>query len=240
MTDTSPSLKQSSILVVEDNTYLRQLLQTSLTRAGYNVVTNSNGENIPQLLEEHDVDLVLLDLILPKVSGKNIVEDIRKTSGIPIIVLSAFASPDCLVECLALGADEFIAKPFTFNIMMARIEALLRRIEWNACQPLNLYGNSNVFIELDNASSEVVIEGRRERLTPQEYRFLQYFVSHPNSVVSAETLMQEVWETDCLSDTLISSMVRRLRSKIEQKPSDPQFLQTVWGRGYRLCTTTPA
>ena len=82
-----------------------------------------------------------------------------------------------------------------------------------------------------------MIEGRRNHLTPQEYRFLDYLLRNPNSVVSAQTLMKEVWETDCLSDTLISSMVRRLRSKIELKPSDPQFLQTVWGRGYRLCTT---
>lgn len=225
----------NSVLVIEDNAYLQQLLLTSLANAEYNVITNSNGNAVPQLIEKHDIDLILLDLILPKKSGKEVVEEVRTVSDVPIIILSALADPDCLVECLALGADEFIAKPFSFNILMARVEALLRRMEWNNVDD-HKFRQHEIYVELDNIKNEVVIEGRRERLTPQEYRVLQYFVRHPNSIVSSETLMQEIWETDCLSDTLISSMVRRLRSKIESKPSEPQLLQTVWGRGYRFCT----
>ncbi len=225
----------NSILIIEDNTYLLQLLQSSLVKAGYHVIVSSDGRDIASLIEKESVDLILLDLILPKKSGKDVLKEVRTVSEVPIIVLSAFADPDCLVECLALGADEFIAKPFSFNILMARIEALLRRIEWNSANDAQ-YRRHEIFVEMDNVKNEVVIEGKRKRLTPQEYRVLQYFVQHPNSIVSAETLMEEVWHTDCLSDTLISSMVRRLRSKIEPIPSDPQFLQTVWGRGYRFCT----
>lgn len=235
MTDLPVSPHSNSVLVIEDNVYLQQLLLTSLANAEYNVITNSNGSAIPQLIEKHDIDLILLDLILPKKSGKEVVEEVRTVSDVPIIILSALADPDCLVECLALGADEFIAKPFSFNILMARVEALLRRMEWNNVGD-HKFRQHEIYVKLDNLKNEVVIEGRRERLTPQEYRVLQYFVRHPNSIVSSETLMQEIWETDCLSDTLISSMVRRLRSKIESKPSEPKLLQTVWGRGYRFCT----
>lgn len=227
---------QKSVLVVEDNAYLRHLLKTSLINAGYLVFTSPDGQSVPEQIQNQPIDLILLDLMLPQIDGKDLVRYIRDSSSIPIVVISAYTDPDCLVECLSLGADEFIAKPFSFTILLARLEALLRRTAWVENRT-TVDLPQHMPIELDDNSSEVIIEGRRERLTPQEYRFLQYFVHHPNAVVSAETLMQEVWDTDCLSNTLISSMVRRLRSKIEAKPSEPKFLQTVWGRGYRLCTS---
>lgn len=235
MTDLPFPPREPSILVVEDNSYLQKLLQTSLLDAGYRVFTNSDGYEIPRIVKNQNIDLILVDLMLPKKDGKETVREVRAISAVPIIVVSAFADSDCLVDCLALGADEFIVKPFSFTILMARIEALLRRVEWNNSEN-SQYHQHEIFVELDNTRNEVIIEGRRERLTPQEYRVLQYFVRHPNSIVSAETLMQEIWETDCLSNTLISSMVRRLRRKIEPTPSEPQLLQTVWGRGYRFCT----
>lgn len=233
MTHPSSLPRHYQILVVEENNYLRHLLRVSLEQAAYTVVTIRNAHEVVDILQQHTIDLLLIDLLFPNMDGYMAIEQVRLQSNVPIIVISSFSDPDRLAECLALGADEYIIKPFTFSVMLAYVEAQLRRVAINGGNASNYWPPKKPF-ELDESRQEIIIEGRIERLTPLEYRFLQYMLRRPNLVVSAETLMQEVWETDCLSKTLVSSMVRRLRHKIEREPSEPQYLQTVWGRGYRL------
>lgn len=228
-----PFLPQNyHVLIIEDSNYFRHLLQKSLSNIGYQVTAAEDGRNLGALLNGSSVHLLLVDLILPHVDGREIIHRVRLKSNLPIVVMSASAHPDYLVECLALGADDYLTKPFSFSVMMARLEALLRRQAWNGEEAQN--SGRRELIRLDPFNSEVVIQNRREKLTPQEFRFLSFMISQADSVVSAQKLMLEVWHTDCLSSTLISSMVRRLRNKIELDPSEPQFLQTVWGRGYKL------
>ncbi|MEM7128131.1 MAG: response regulator transcription factor [Chloroflexota bacterium] len=220
------------VLIIEDNQYFRHLLQNSLTRTGYQVSSIEDGRSLQEQMEKQPVNMILVDLMLPYVNGKELIRQVREDSTLPIMVITSLSHPDDLVECLSLGADEYITKPFSFNVMLARVEALLRRQEWNEEEKAVLSGNE--LIHLDEQKSEVIIQGRHERLTPQEYRFLSYMFGKADLVVSSKTLMQEVWHTDCLSNTLISSMVRRIRHKIEADPSEPKFLLTIWGRGYKL------
>lgn len=233
---------QPRILVVEDEEFLRSLLQVSLEKEGYAVLTASDGVKAMQIFNATPIDLILLDVIMPNMDGFEVCAQIRKRSDVPIVMLTALNSPDDTVEGFELGADDFISKPFTFKEVHARLQAILRRIQWTREQPsftIMTYGT----VTLNDEEHSVMVRGEQVHLTPIEYQLLHFLMSNANRPISKEVLFKEVWGYDFTGGTnLVEVAMRRLREKIEDNPSMPEYLLTVRGAGYKFATpeTSPS
>lgn len=228
--------RQPRILVVEDEEFLRSLLQVSLEKEGFLVWTAADGLKAMDLFATETFDLILLDVLMPNMDGFEVCTEIRKRSDVPIVMLTALNSPDDTVEGFELGADDFISKPFTFREVHARLQAILRRIQWTREQPsltIINYGD----ITLNDEEHVVTVRGEPVHLTPIEYQLLHFLMSNPNRPISKEVLFKEVWGYDFTGGTnLVEVAMRRLREKIELDPSIPQYLITVRGAGYKFAT----
>ncbi|RME47015.1 MAG: DNA-binding response regulator [Chloroflexi bacterium] len=231
--NTSPELLPH-ILVAEDEEFLRNLLIVSLERAGYRVTAVPSGSWALSAFQEGQYDLVLLDIMMPELDGFSVCIELRKRSDVPIIMLTALNSVEDMVQGFELGADDFITKPFTFKELYARIQAILRRVRWSkqqfAGQILD-YGE----ILLNDEEHLVTVRGQSVHLTPIEYQLLYYLMRHPNQPIPKDVLFREVWGYEFIGGTnLVEVAMRRLREKIEEKPSAPRFLVTVRGVGYKF------
>jgi len=222
------------VLVVEDEEFLRNLLYVSLKREGFSVVLARDGVEAIEIFTQQQFDLILLDILMPRMNGFEFCVEIRKRSDVPIVMLTALNSPDDVVSGFELGADDFISKPFTFREVNARIQAILRRIGWSRERPSFLimrYGD----LILNDEEHLVIARGTEVHLTPIEYQLLHYLMSNVNRPVTKDKLFQEVWGYDFSGGTnLVEVAMRRLREKIESNPSDPEYLITVRGAGYKF------
>lgn len=222
------------VLVVEDEEFLRNLLFVSLDREGYLVEPVSNGIDALEIFEESSFELVLLDVMMPHMDGFEVCVELRKRSDVPIVMLTALSSSDDIVQGFELGADDFITKPFTFKEVHARLQAILRRIGWSRTRPtftIMTYGD----VVMNDEAHQVTIAGEEVHLTPIEYQLLHFLMSNADRPISKDVLFQEVWGYDFTGGTnLVEVAMRRLREKIEKKPSSPQYLVTVRGAGYKF------
>jgi DNA-binding response OmpR family regulator len=235
MENISPPTRKRRILVAEDEENLRSLLKLSLGRA-YDVEAVEDGVEALAAFENDMPDMVILDIMMPRMDGLQACEQIRRRSDVPIVMLTALGSVDDVVKGFNLGADDYITKPFTFKELMARIEAVFRRIDWTR-QPPPPRVITNGALELDADSRQAWVAGDEIHLTPIEFQLLHYLVSRPGQCVSKENLFREVWGYDFAGGTnLVEVGVRRLREKIEPDPSVPQMILTVRGVGYRFRT----
>ncbi len=240
-TMTSPTLLQStvpanniSILVVDDEEPLRNLLHISLQRQGYQVTVAKNGREALEFAASRKIDLVLLDIMMPEMDGFTACMELRKRSDIPIVMLTALNRPDDIVHGFSLGADDYIIKPFTFREVEVRLQAILRRVYWSQerVEPSVLTAHE---IVLNDDSHEVSVRGEIVHLTPIEYQLLRYLMTSPDRPISKDTLFQHVWGYDMVGGTnLVEVAMRRLREKIEKDPSQPVYLLTVRGAGYKF------
>jgi len=240
-TMTSPTLLQStapatniSILVVDDEEPLRNLLQISLQRHGYHVAIARNGREALEVAASRKIDLVLLDIMMPEMDGFATCLELRKRSDIPIVMLTALNRPDDIVHGFNLGADDYITKPFTFREVEVRLQAILRRVYWSQerVEPSVLTANE---ISLNDDTHEVSVRDEAVHLTPIEYQLLRFLIISPDRPISKDTLFQHVWGYDMVGGTnLVEVAMRRLREKIEQDPSQPVYLLTVRGAGYKF------
>ena len=230
------SEKKTRILVVEDEDLLLELLTKTLQTSGYEVLTAKNGVDALELAIENEVDLILLDVMMPRMNGFAFCEEVRKLSDVPIIMLTALNRPDDVARGLQLGADEYITKPFSFRELNVRIQSILRRVSWNK-------GSNNFSvlsiddIVLNVIDEKVTVRNQEVELTPMEYKLLHYLMMRPNQPVNNDTLLRDVWEYEGgESPSIIQSVVRRLRLKIEDEPSDPKHVVSIWGVGYKFQT----
>lgn len=240
---TTPTLLQSNteannlcILVVDDEEPLRNLLQISLQKQGYQVAVARNGREALEIVSTRKIDLVLLDIMMPEMDGFATCAELRRRSDVPIVMLTALNRPDDIVQGFNLGADDYITKPFTFREVEVRLMAILRRIYWNheRSEPQLLVANE---IVLDDAKHEVKVLGETVHLTPIEYQLLRYLMASPDRPISKDLLFQQVWGYDPAGGTnLVEVAMRRLREKIEKDPSQPVYLVTVRGAGYKFNT----
>ncbi len=230
---TETNAKRRRILIAEDEENLRSLLKLSLGRT-YEVEAVADGEAALQAFDAHPADMLLLDIMMPRLDGLQTCEQIRRRSDVPIVMLTALGSVDDVVKGFSLGADDYIAKPFTFRELVARIDAVFRRIDWTR-RPVQPQLISNGELRLDTESQQVGINGRAIHLTSIEFRLLHYLASRPGECVSKEVLFREVWGYhDTGGTNLVEVGVRRLREKIERDPSQPELIQTVRGAGYKF------
>lgn len=228
------SLGKPHILIAEDEEFLRNLLLVSLEREGFVVAAARDGVDALNSFGSQHFDLVLLDVLMPRMDGFEVCAEIRKRSDVPVVLLTALNSPDDVVQGFELGADDFISKPFTFREVNARIQAILRRIGWSRERPSFLimqFGD----VTLNDEEHTVVVRGEEVHLTPIEYQLLHYLMSNVNRPVSKDKLFHEVWGYDFTGGTnLVEVAMRRLREKIESQPSTPEYLLTVRGAGYKF------
>lgn len=232
-----PMNSAKRVLIVEDDVHIANLLRMHLRDEGYEVTHAATGDEGLRLVEEQPWSALVLDLMLPGVDGLEICRRARAMARYtPIIITSARASEVHRILGLELGADDYLAKPFSMLELVARVKALLRRVEALAQNARLDAGLIEVAgLRIDPIARSAQVDGRALELTPREFDLLAFFARHPDQVYSRMDLLNQVWgyQHDGYEHT-VNTHINRLRNKIEHDPAAPQRIQTVWGRGYKL------
>jgi DNA-binding response OmpR family regulator len=222
-----------TVLVVDDEPIVREVVARYLKREGYRTVEAGDGERARELLEQETPHLVVLDLMLPGMDGLSLCRWIRTRSELPVIVLTARGEETDRIVGLELGADDYVTKPFSPRELAARVRTVLRRSDQPAPRQERLSFDD---LDIDPSTREVTKGGNAIRLTAKEFDLLSFLASNPRRVFSRGQLMDRIWGYDAAVETgTVTVHIRRLRTKIEDDPSAPRFLETVWGAGYRFC-----
>ena len=224
--------RQARILVVDDEPRYVWTMRVNLEARGYEVLVARDGREALSTVISQEPDLVILDIRMPEVDGYEVCRRIREFSAVPIIMLTALAQEANLIKGLSMGADDYVTKPFSIEVLMARVRAALRRVMLTEQGGHgSIYERGELRIDFDR---ERVWVGKREvSLTPLEYRLLYELVQHAGRILIPEYLIEHVWGEAYLGDNaLLRQVVYRLRHKIERDPSDPQYIQTRLGSGY--------
>ena len=220
-----------TVLVVDDEPPVRDIVGQYLVRDGYRVVATGDGRAVMDLIERESPDLVVLDVMLPGIGGLELCRAIRSRGSIPVILLTARSEETDRIVGLELGADDYVTKPFSPRELVARVRAVLRRSADGAAPELLVLGE----LEIDLPAREVRLRGDDVRLAAREFDLLAFLARNPRRVFTREQIMQSVWGYTAAIDTgTLSVHVRRLREKIEDDPKTPQRLETVWNVGYRF------
>ena len=223
----------TKVLVVEDDANIAELIRLYLEKDGYEVSHAADGVEAVEKFREFSPNIILLDIMLPKLDGWGVCREIRKTSDVPIIMLTAKDETFDKVMGLEIGADDYISKPFEMKEVIARIHAVLRRTtQKEASSESNVLRFDNLVIDMD--AYQVEIRGERVELPPKELELLNYLASHPNRVFTRNQLLDDVWGFEYFGDSrTVDVHVKRLREKIDGA-SDQWSLKTVWGVGYKF------
>jgi DNA-binding response OmpR family regulator len=222
----------ATVLVVDDEPIVREVVVRYLAREGHDTLEAGDGHSARSAIERSDPDLVVLDVMLPGMDGLELCRWIRSTSELPVILLTARGEEADRIVGLELGADDYVTKPFSPRELAARVRSVLRRSTAVDSRDRRIAFGSVV---LEEATREVQKNGDGVKLTAKEFDLLWFLASHARRVFSRDQLMASVWGyTAALDSGTVTVHVRRLREKIEDDPSAPQHLQTVWGVGYRL------
>jgi DNA-binding response OmpR family regulator len=222
----------TTVLVVDDEPIVREVVVRYLEREGYATLEAGDGDLARRLLEQHTPGLVVLDVMLPGTDGLELCRWIRARSELPIIMLTARGEEADRIVGLELGADDYVTKPFSPRELAARVRTVLRRSGSETRHSERLAFDD---LTIDSTTREVTKAGASLRLTVKEFDLLWFVARHPRQVFSRDQLMDRVWGYEAALDTgTVTVHVRRLREKIEDDPSHPRFLQTVWGVGYRF------
>jgi two-component system response regulator MtrA len=229
--------QRKRILVVDDDPKFVDLIRTALERADFSVVTAPNGLQGEKVFRSNPVDLIMLDVMMPQRDGFDMLKDVRAISSVPIIMLTALSDTDNVVRGLELGADDYITKPFELKQVLARVNAALARVERlkTTDKSTRVQSKGDISLDLDRGVARL---GTKEvALTPIELELLHYMMMHAGRLLERETLLRDVWGYDYFGKTnLVDVAIRRLREKIEADPSNPVYLLTVRGQGYRFAS----
>ncbi len=227
---------KETILVVDDEASIRRILETRLSMIGYNVVTAADGEEAIATFNENDPDLVVLDVMMPKLDGYGVCQELRKESDIPIIMLTALGDVADRITGLELGADDYVVKPFSPKELEARIRSVLRRVDKEAASGIPSSGVIQVgSIKIDTNRRQVYKGDERIRLTGMEFSLLELMVGRSGEAFSRSEILQEVWgyTPERHVDTRVVDVhISRLRAKLEDDPSNPELILTARGTGY--------
>jgi len=226
----------ANVLVVDDDPEIRELTKEYLCKQGFEVACVDSGEAMDSYLQEHSVDLIILDLMLPGEHGLSIARRLKNAGDVPIVIVSAQGDDIDRIVGLEVGADDYLAKPFNPRELLARIRAVLRRARGgnaeDAPQTKIVFGR----FELDMSSHQLVKDGTVLPLTSGEFDLLAILVEHPNKVLDRDRILDLLTGAERSPfDRSIDVRVTRLRGKIEPDPSVPVFIKTIWGKGYMFC-----
>jgi two-component system response regulator ResD len=221
-----------TVLVVDDEPLIREVVVRYLEREGYRVIECGDGEQARQLVQRHNPDLVVLDVMLPGIDGLDVCRWIRTQSDTPVILLTARGEETDRIVGLELGADDYVVKPFSPRELAVRARNVMKRSGATPSRDERLVFDR---LAIDAGSREVTKDGRPLRLTAREFDLLWFLASNPRRVFSRDHLMARVWGYEAAMDTgTVTVHMRRLREKVEDDPSQPTHLETVWGVGYRF------
>ena len=222
-----------NILLVEDEKTLAKALKFNLEKEGFRVEVAFDGEEALNAMSGKEPDLVILDLMLPKIDGYEVCRSIRRSSDVPIIMLTARDEDIDKILGLELGADDYMTKPFNTRELLARIRAILRRTVQQAAAARSFIKVGD--LQIDVIKRKVTVKGREVALTSREYNLLSLLASNPGKVYSREELLEEIWGDDYSGDVrTVDVHIRHLREKIEEFPAEPNIILTVWGAGYKF------
>jgi DNA-binding response OmpR family regulator len=224
-------------LVVDDDPKILKALDQALRKEGYDVYRAADGEEALQVARQSDPDLIVLDIMLPKLDGFEVCAKLRTLGNVPVLILSARGEEMDKVVGFNVGADDYLTKPFRLTELVLRVKAILRRtgapeagIPVAEGAPLRFRD-----LEVNRAARSVAVRSRLVELTPKEFDLLWLLASHPGNVFSREAILQRVWHSDYTGDeAALTVCVRRLREKIEQDPGNPEYVKTIWGIGYKF------
>ena len=216
------------VLVVDDEARMRKLVRDFLTVKGFLVVEAGDGEEaIDIFFEQKDIALILLDVMMPKMDGWEVCRTIRKYSQVPIIMLTARGEEQDELQGFSLGVDEYISKPFSPKILVARVEAILRRSSTMSQEVIDVGG-----IHIDKSAHQVLVDGKNVDLSYKEFELITYFAENQGIALSREKILNNVWNYDYFGDArTIDTHVKKLRSKLGDKGD---YIKTIWGLGYKF------
>ncbi|MGI6128534.1 MAG: response regulator [bacterium] len=221
------------VLVVDDEPTIVEFVKINLEKAGFEVLTAGDGEAALQVAAASQPDVIVLDIMLPGKDGFEVCRELRRTSSTPIIMLTARDDDIDKVLGLELGADDYLTKPFNPRELVARIKAILRRVDRRSTINAQVITQGRIQLDLDR--HQVVAGGRQVDLTPKEFELLELLMRSPGRVFSREILLEQLWGYDFFGDSkTIDVHIRRLREKVEEDPSSPTHILTVWGVGYKF------
>lgn len=227
-------MNKTAVLVVDDERALRDFVQRNLEIRGFQVHTAANGLEALAIFHHEPIDLVVLDLMMPHMSGLDTIRRIRQTSLVPIVVLSALGQEEDKIQALNLGADDYLSKPFGVGELLARLKAVLRRAQWQSRQPVdtpNRLVSGDLVVDLDR--HEVHLHNTPLELTPTEFALLSFLMENAGKALPHRTILQHVWGPEYGHESeYLRVYVGRLRHKIEADPGQPQYLLTIRGIGY--------
>lgn len=224
------------VLIVEPNTDYADPMKERFIREGFLVLAVEEGRKALLVLKREKVDFVLMEKNLPDMDGFVLLEELKKNINLPVIIVSEEKNSEVITEALTKGADDYMTKPFHFGELLARMRArgnMYERILSMQIPESKIIEIGDIFI--DKASRRVLIAGEEKEFTAKEYELLLFFAEHPNQVFSKEELFQEIWQLQSFGDNAtITVHIRKLRSKIEKDTSNPKYIETIWGAGYRF------
>ncbi|MGD9143301.1 MAG: response regulator transcription factor [Dehalococcoidia bacterium] len=229
-------MEKKRILVVDDDPAILRLLSTNLKARGYEVVTATDGEEALETVQKDFIDLIILDIMMPKLDGVQVCRRVREWSDIPIIILSARGDEHDKVNCLELGADDYLTKPFGIAELMARINTAFRhRGDANVTPAQSSFTTDG--LEINFAKRRVIVKGKEITLTPTEFSLLQQLAVNSDKVLTHSMLLHSVWGSEYSSEKeYLRVFVGRLRRKLEPDPKKPRYIHTIPGVGYHLAT----
>jgi len=224
--------RNQRVLVIDDEPRVREVVVAYLEREGFQVSQAADAEAARRYLDGPQPDLVILDIMFPGASGLDLLHEIRRHSDMPVILLTARAEEADRVLGLELGADDYVVKPFSPRELVARVRSVLRRV--NPSLPSSLLEFEGLTVDV--GAREVMVDGIPVELTAREFDLLAFMASNPKQVFSRAQLLEQVWDSspEWQDPATVTVHVRRVRHKIESDPTDPRWLQTAWGVGYRF------
>ncbi len=225
-----------NILVCDDDKEIVEAIEIYLSQEGYRVLKAYDGIQAMRMMEQEEIQLLILDVMMPRLDGIRATLKIREKSSIPIIILSAKSEDADKILGLNVGADDYVTKPFNPLELVARVKSQLRRYTKLGNMPPE---NSNIYqvggLAIDDDRKEVTVDGEVVRLTPIEYNILLLLVGHPGKVFSIEQIYQNIWNEEAIgADNTVAVHIRHIREKIEINPKEPRYLKVVWGLGYKI------
>ena len=214
-------------LIVDDEELLSESTCEYLNTFGVKTAWVSDAKTCKEFLRENETSLILLDINLGNDSGFSLCKQLRETIDVPILFISARTSDDDMIMALNIGGDDYIQKPYSLSVLLAKIKVVLKRYQGE---------DDPVFecdkLKIDYKNTAVFVDGKKTQLKTLEYKLLTYLVKNKDRVISKEELFQKVWEDSITGDNTLNVHIRRLREKIETNPNDPQYIKTIWGTGY--------
>lgn len=223
-----------TILIIEDENKISTIMKSYFEKEGYKVFQAFDGEEGLRIFNSENIDLIILDLMLPKISGEEVIKEIRNKSELPVIMVSAKVEEDNRVDGLRLGADDYVTKPFSPKELVERVKAILRRIEKYNIPRADIIKTSDGRLEMDLEYNRILKDNNEILLTKNEFQILKTLFTNPNKIYSRDEIIEQTFGYDYDAyDRAIDTHIKNIRSKIEDNPKKPLYIKTIYGMGYK-------